>query len=300
MQKVLVVGGTGMLGHKLVSTLGSSSTLDVHCTVRVPPTDPFRVPAVSYHTGVDVGSGSSRLRDVLEATSPDVVVNAIGAIKQKDLYSAIDETFYLNANLPHLLALLNPNPGGRVIHFSTDCVFRGDRGGYTEDDVPDVTDLYGRSKACGEMAYGPHLTIRTSIIGFELAGHLGLLSWFFKQPRGSALRGFTRAIYSGLPTVTLSRTVRELIEGEVPLTGLYQVASEPISKYELLRKVNEAFGLEHTIRRDDSLSMDRSLNDSRYRAATGTTRPGWDELVRELVADYQSNPYASVYSSLPD
>lgn len=295
--RVLVAGGTGMLGHKLAHVLGADPGLRVHATVRRPPPPGFAAPAVRYHAGVELSGGTGALAAVLRELAPDVVVNAVGAIKQKDLYAAVDESFFLNGSLPHLLALLNPNPAGRVIHFSTDCVFRGDRGAYTEADPPDALDLYGRSKAVGEVGYGPHLTLRTSIIGWEAAGHLGLLSWFLGHPRGAELRGFTRAVYSGLPTVTLAGTVLRLIRDFPGLRGLYHAASEPITKYDLLARVNEALGLGYRLVPDASLEMDRSLDDGRFRAATGTPRPGWNELVRELADDLDSLPYRARYRS---
>ncbi|HEU0015787.1 MAG TPA: sugar nucleotide-binding protein [Longimicrobium sp.] len=298
MTRVLVVGGTGMLGHKLVQVLGADPALEVHATVRRPPPREFAAAAASYHPDVEIAYGSPRLRAVLERLAPDVVVNAAGAIKQKDLYAAVDETFYLNATLPHLLALLNPNPDGRLVHVSTDCTFRGDRGGYTEADPADAEDLYGRSKAAGEVDYGRHLTLRTSIVGPEISGHLSLIGWFLSQPRGSTLPGYTSAIYTGLPTVTLSRTIHRLVRDGVPLSGLYHVASEPVDKCSLLRRVNGALGLGHTLVPDDSAPMDRSLDDTRFREATGTARPGWDELVAEMVEDLRSLPYERGYPAL--
>lgn len=294
MTRVLVVGGTGMLGHKLVQVLGADLALDLHATVRRAPPPELAGGRVTYHPGVEVAYGSPRVREVLEALRPDVVVNAVGAIKQKDLHLAADETLFLNGAFPHLLAL--HNPGGRVIHVSTDCVFRGDRGGYTEAERPDAEDLYGRSKAMGEVDYGRHLTLRTSIIGPELSAHLGLLGWFFSQPRGSVLRGFTHAIYSGLPTVVLSRTIHRLIRDTAPLSGIYHVASEPIDKNTLLQRLNEALELGHTILPDDSLRIDRSLDDRRFREATGTPRPSWSELVAEVADDVRL--YSSVYPAL--
>jgi dTDP-4-dehydrorhamnose reductase len=294
-RKVLVVGGTGMLGHKLAHVLGADPALEVHATVRRPPPAAFAAPGVRYHEGVDLGAGSRAVAPLMEALAPDVVVNAVGAIKQKDLYAAMDETFFLNASLPHLLALLNPNPAGRVVHFSTDCVFTGERGGYRDSDAPDALDLYGRSKACGEIGYGRHLTLRTSIIGFEPAGQLGLLSWFLNQPPGSELRGFTGAIYSGLPTVTLSRTVRSLIHDHPELTGVYQVASEPISKFDLLVRLGRALGVDHRLVPVDEPRIDRSLDDERFRRDTGTRRPDWDTLVAELAEDFGSLPYREHY-----
>lgn len=297
-RKVLIVGGTGMLGHKLAHVLGAADDFEVHATVRRPPPAEFAAPGVRYHEAPDLSGGARAAAVPLEALRPDVVVNAVGAIKQKDLYAAVDETFFLNGTLPHLLALLNPNKDATVVHFSTDCVFRGDRGNYRQDEAPDAQDLYGRSKAVGEVGYGKHLTLRTSIVGFETHGHLGLLSWFLRQPPGSRLKGFRRAIYSGLPTATLSRTVLDLLRRPEPITGLWQVASEPIDKFTLLLRLNDALGLGHRLEPDDALVIDRSLDDAPFRAATGTARPGWDALVAELADDFRSLPYAGVYGAL--
>jgi dTDP-4-dehydrorhamnose reductase len=294
--RLLVLGGNGMLGHKLVHVLGSDPRHEVHATVRRPIDPPFAHPAVTYHTDIDLSPASGGLASVLGRVRPDVVINAAGAIKQKDLEATFHESFFMNATLPHLIPLL-ADGDVRVVHFSTDCVFRGDRGGYSEADRPDVEDLYGRSKACGELDYGRHLTIRSSIIGFELGAHLGLLAWLFSQPRCSTLRGFRRAIYSGLPTCTLARTVAHVLVSYPDLTGLYHVASTPISKLDLLERVSRAFDLGHSFVPDDDVAIDRSLDDTRFRTATTLPRPDWDSLVAELVADYESLPYADIYEA---
>ena len=292
--RVLILGGTGMLGHKLAQVFAADGGWEVHATVRSgPPPAPFAPQGVVYHAGVELGSADGVAR-ILDTVAPEVVLNAVGAIKQKDLKSAVDATFFVNGTLPHLPALLAPAPC-RVVHFSTDCVFRGDRGMYTEAERPDAEDLYGRSKAMGEIDYGPHLTLRTSIIGWELAGHLGLLGWMLRQPPGSTLNGFHRAVYSGLPTITLSRTVLSLLRDHPELRGLYHVASEPIDKLSLLRRVSGALGLGHTFVPSDAVVMDRSLDDARFRGATGTARPGWDALVDDLARDFASLPYDHIY-----
>ncbi|MGH9370277.1 MAG: dTDP-4-dehydrorhamnose reductase family protein [Vicinamibacterales bacterium] len=293
-QRVLILGATGMLGHKLCEVLGGTPELEVHATTRGGPGEVV-AHGIELHAGIDLSGGTARLATLLDRLVPDVVVNAVGAIKQKDLRAAIDETFFVNATLPHELALLNPNAGGRVVHFSTDCVFRGDRGAYRESDSPDVTDLYGRSKAVGEIAYGPHLTLRTSIVGFERQGHLGLLSWFVSHAPGTTVRGYTGAIYGGLPTVTLARTVRELLLRREPLRGLYHVASDPISKYDLLVRLNEALGLDIRVEPDHTVHIDRSLDDARFRGATGSPRPSWSTLVADLKQDYLEQDYEAVY-----
>lgn len=298
MTRVLLVGGSGMLGHRLALELAGRAGLDVHVTVRRPVPEPFRAVGVRYHEGVDLGSGSGPVARVLAELAPDVVLNAVGAIKQKDLAANVDQSFYLNGVLPHALALLNPNPAARVVHVSTDCVFRGNRGGYRQDEPPDAEDLYGRSKAIGELAYGRHLTLRTSIIGFELAGHLGLVSWFFRQPPGSRLRGYTAARYSGLTTGALSRVIVELLAGPQLPTGTWHLASVPISKFDLLGRLNAAFGLGHTLVPDDAVRVDRTLDDTPWRQLTGTARPDWSFLVDDLLTDWKRRPYAELYAAL--
>ncbi len=298
MTRVLIVGGSGMLGHRLALELAEQAGLDLHVTLRRQVPEPFRASGARYHQGVDLTAGTAPVARLLQELSPDIVLNAVGAIKQKDLGSNIDQAFFLNGTLPHALALLNPNPAARVIHVSTDCVFRGDRGGYRQEEPPDAEDLYGRSKAVGELAYGRHLTLRTSIIGFELAGHLGLVSWFFRQAPGSRVPGYTRARYSGLTTGALSRCIAELLAGPRIPTGVWHLASTPVSKFDLLSRLNAAFGLGHTLVPDETVSMDRTLDDSPWRRLTGTARPDWSALVDDLLADWKRWPYADIYAAL--
>ena len=295
MTRVLVVGGSGMLGHRAALAFAESGGFDLHISLRSPVRQPFAVASATYHTGVDLDSGSAALTRLLGAVSPDVIVNAIGAIKQKDLGASPDGTYFLNGTLPHLLALLNPNRDARVFHVSTDCVFQGTRGGYRESDQPDAEDLYGRSKAVGELDYGRHLTLRTSIVGFELAGHLGLVSWLFSQPRGAQVKGFRRAIYSGLTTGVLCRALVGFARDPGAPTGLWHYASTPIDKYTLLSRLNAAFDLGLTIEPDDSFVIDRSLDDARLRVRTGTTCPSWDDLITDLRRDWAAWPYEALY-----
>ena len=297
--KILILGGGGMLGHKLVQVLGADQALEVHTTVRQSPPREFLIAGVSYHDGVDLESDLARLKQVLGELAPDVVVNAVGAIKQYKLDSNPERAFWINGELPHLLPFFNPKPEARVIHFSTDCVFTGARGNYTESDRADALDVYGRSKACGEIDYGPHLTLRTSIIGFELREQRGLLAWLLSQPRGSTLRGYRRAIFSGLPTSVLSLLVRRIILEFPELSGLYHVASQPITKLDLLDRINTLFDLGHTILPDDSVVIDRSLSDVRFRTATNTTTPNWDVLIPQLLDDYRSLQYNQTYKISP-
>jgi dTDP-4-dehydrorhamnose reductase len=211
---------------------------------------------------------------------PHVVINCIGLIKQlaeaDDPLSAIP----INALLPHRLARLCDVAGARLVHMSTDCVFAGTKGMYTEADMSDAKDLYGRSKYLGEVDYPHAITLRTSIIGHELSGAHSLVGWFLAQ-QGS-VRGFRRAIFSGLPTVELARVIRDHVIPHPELRGLYHVSAEPINKFDLLTLVARAYGKTIDITPDDKLAIDRSLDSSRFRQATGYQPEPWPELVRRM------------------
>ncbi len=282
--KVLVLGGAGMLGHKIVQTLQDRHELT--CTLRGPAD---RYPAVPFLNGPHVVGGVdamdfTALEQLVGTHAPDVLINCVGVIKQRDAAKDAIPSIKINALLPHVLADWMSRHGGRVIHFSTDCVFNGKRGGYREEDPSDAEDLYGKSKYLGEVATTHALTLRTSIIGRELSHHASLLEWFLSQ-RGGAIKGFERVIYSGLTTNHLARLVGTLIEDHPQLNGLYQVASDPISKYDLLIGIRDAFGLDVDISPEDATVSDRSLVGQRFVEATGIATPPWADLIAELAAD---------------
>ncbi|MCI0477763.1 MAG: SDR family oxidoreductase, partial [Anaerolineales bacterium] len=233
--------------------------------------------------GVDALNFASVTRAFAQV-KPDVVINCIGIIKQ--LKQAHDPLFSiaLNALFPHQLADLCAATGARLFHISTDCVFSGRKGNYTETDISDAYDLYGRTKFLGEVDRPGCLTIRTSIIGRDFAKNDALLEWFLAH-RGGKVQGYTRAIYTGFPTQTLARIMGELIEKHPNLSGLYQVASAPISKYELLVKLRAAMKLNLTIEPQSEFFCDRSLSAARFVAATGCVIPTWDEMVAEIAND---------------
>jgi dTDP-4-dehydrorhamnose reductase len=165
---------------------------------------------------------------------------------------------------------------------STDCVFSGNQGGYVESDISDAVDVYGRSKFLGEV-YSPNsITLRTSIIGHELRSANGLICWFLKQE--NQIKGFSRAIFSGLPTCELARVISEFVIPNPDLMGLYHVAAEPISKYDLLMLVNQEYGKGIEIVKDENLVIDRSLNADRFKLHAGYEVPTWPQLIAEMHA----------------
>lgn len=290
-KRILVLGGEGMLGHKMFQVLGErfAGTL---ATIRGAVADPpynriplFAADRVLEHLDVmDWNDVATRLT----AMKPSVIVNCVGVIKQREAANEAVPTITINALLPHRLSELLAGWGGRLFHVSTDCVFSGTKGNYTEDDVCDATDLYGKTKALGEVKGANALTLRTSIIGRELSSHRSLLDWFLAQD-GATVRGFTRVLYSGVTTNYLAGLIGDLIETESPLSGLYQVAGDPIPKHDLLCLLRDAYGLQVTIVPDVSEVSDRTLRGDRFVAATGRRTPPWPALVHELASD--TTPY---------
>jgi dTDP-4-dehydrorhamnose reductase len=224
------------------------------------------------------------LEALLRNLAPQVVVNCVGVIKQRSAAKSPIPSIRINALFPHLLAECLARQGSRLIHFSTDCVFSGRKGNYAEDDPSDAEDLYGKTKFLGEVATPNALTLRTSIIGRELSQFASLLDWFLAQ-RGKTVRGFARVIYSGLTTNYLAKLVGDLIVDQPALHGLYQLASDPISKYDLLSMLRDAFGLDVELERETETVSDRSLDGTRFAAETGIRTPAWADLVEALAAD---------------
>jgi dTDP-4-dehydrorhamnose reductase len=282
--RVLIMGCGGMLGHKLLGVL--AERFETWGTVRAvsgalqraPGFRPDRVIA-----GVNADAFDSIVRTFAQVR-PDVVVNCIGIIKQRPEAKDPVHSLRTNALFPHQLHQLCLAAGSRLIHISTDCVFSGRKGRYLETDDPDATDLYGRSKLLGEVTEGGGLTLRTSIIGRELSSANGLLEWFLSN-RGRTVRGFARAVFSGLPTVVLAELIGDIVEHHAALSGLYHVGADPIDKYELLRLFDRAFETGIEIQRDDSVAVDRSLDSSRFRQQTGFVPKDWPALVARMAED---------------
>ena len=280
---VLVLGATGMLGHQAAQVLGEQ--FEVHGTVR----DPERAAAHGLNAplhGFDAARPET-LAGVLDATGAGVVVNCIGIVKQLEAASLPIPSIAINSLFPHQVAALCEARGTRLVHVSTDCVFSGELeppARYTEDDPPDARDLYGRSKLLGEVTDGGALTLRTSIIGWELERASGLLEWLASQA-GTRVRGFARAYFSGLTTRALAGVMAAVISDAPDLRGLYHVAAEPISKYDLLVALDEALGLGCTVERVEEPRINRALDPTRFVQATGFEIPSWESMISEYARE---------------
>jgi dTDP-4-dehydrorhamnose reductase len=273
--RVLILGGDGMLGRKLRRVLAGRH--DVQATVRRRTSDEPGLIA-----GPDVRD-FARLRDLVAELRPEVVVNAVGVVKQRREAADAEIAIEVNALFPQRLARLCSSVGARLLHFSTDCVFSGRKGRYRESDLPDPPDLYGRSKLLGELG-APHLTLRSSIIGLEHGRQQGLVEWFLAS-RG-VVSGYRGAIYSGLTTAEMARLVDRLLVAHRDLAGLFHVASEPIDKCSLLSRLACELGREDVrIEPADEPRCDRSLDGRTFAEATGYVAPSWEAMLRELAQE---------------
>jgi dTDP-4-dehydrorhamnose reductase len=282
--RVLILGGDGMLGHRLFEHLREDHEVRVTLRRELAAYEFFGLfsPKNSY-AGVEARD-VDRLLEVVAAFRPEAIVNAIGIVKQRPAAEEVIPSLEINALLPHRLALLCRAAGARLVHMSTDCVFSGRRGNYTEKDLSDATDLYGRTKFLGEVHDPGCVTLRSSIIGLELTRKSGLIEWFLAQ-RGE-IRGFTHAIYTGLTTAEMSRVIERVLVETPDLSGVWQVASEPISKHDLLVKFSEVLGRQDIrVKPDDSVRIDRSLSGVAFEEATGYHAPAWEEMLTELAVD---------------
>ncbi len=281
-KRVLVVGASGMLGNAVFRLFSQSPGYKAFGSVRSSAARRLLPIGLQDNiiTGVNV-ENIDRLINLFSVVRPDIVINCVGLVKQMVDSDDPLATIPINALLPHQLARLCKVSHARLVHLSTDCIFSGTKGGmYTESDTSDATDLYGRSKYLGEVDYPHAITLRTSIIGHELEGTRSLVDWFLSQE--VSVKGFKRAIFSGLPTVEVARVIRDQVIPHPELHGLYHLSASPINKFELLGLVAEIYGKSIKIIADETLVIDRSLNSERFRHATGFFPKPWPQLISSM------------------
>jgi len=277
--KILVIGATGMLGNTLFRFLTDNSVSnEVLGTIRSSGNlnlfdDKYRNCLIS---NIDIENHDS-LVNLLSNIRPDVVINCAGIIKQLKNASDPLPVISINAYYPHKLAKLCSLLDARLIHISTDCVFSGRKGGYKEEDECDASDLYGLSKNIGEVKYDNCLTIRTSMIGHELNSSNSLVDWFLHQE--GQVNGYSKAIFSGLPTVELANVINSYILPDSDLHGLYHVSAEQISKFDLLNLVSKIYNKKITIINDENVVINRSLDSAKFKKITGYVPPDWEKLI---------------------
>ena len=278
--RVLVLGASGMLGNAMLRVMSDQDGWAVYGTLRSSNSAlQALAPRAQLLHGIHADQPDS-LMAAFTHSRPQVVINCVGLVKQ--LASSDDplEAIPINALLPHRLAKLCELAQARLVHISTDCVFSGSKGKYIESDMPDAEDLYGRSKLLGEVSDRHAITLRTSIIGHELGRDYGLIGWFLSQQ--GRVKGYTEAIFSGLPTRELARVVRDIVIPKTDLHGLYHLAAEPISKHDLLQIVNRVYGKALQIEPDERVKINRSLDATRFKEASGYVPPAWPDLIAQM------------------
>lgn len=286
--RILVIGGSGMLGHKLVQQW--KDRFDVWTTLKGKFDDYKRFEL--FNSEKTIGQVDAENFDTVEkaiaTVKPDIVFNAVGIIKQLDSSKNVIKTLTINSIFPHRLAEIARKFNFRLINISTDCVFDGKKGNYKEEDISNATDVYGKSKNLGEVIGENCLTLRTSIIGRELQTNHSLVEWFLKN-RGAKVKGYLNAVYSGFPTIVLADIIADLIENHKDLSGLYHVSAEPINKFELLKLINEAYEAAIEIEPFEDFWIDRSLDSTKFRTETGFQPASWTEMIKQMADD--QTPY---------
>ncbi len=271
-----------MLGSTLIRWFSRNPTWEVFGSIRS-DVHPGELQNLASKAKIILGVDTANLESIAKAFSvakPEIVINCIGIIKQNPALEDPSVTIQINSVFPHCLAKIASISNARLIHVSTDCVFSGKVGNYSEKDIPDAEDLYGRSKLLGEVKFPNSVTLRTSMIGHELGEGRSLINWFLAQD--GCISGYQKAVFSGFPTVELARIIEDFVINNSHLHGLYHVSADPISKYELLSLVAEKYGKKNKIIPDKNYVIDRSLNSSLFRSLTGFFPRSWTNMIETM------------------
>jgi dTDP-4-dehydrorhamnose reductase len=281
--KILILGGDGMIGHKMAQVL-SNFNHQIIVSIR----EQRELTKQCFSSQVKVFFNDFLKENVftfLDRVNPDVIINAIGITIRRGVNDHVSNAIYINSYFPHQLANWAGIHNKRLIHFSTDCVFSGSEGSYSEDTNPNALDYYGKTKGLGEVFSKNAITLRSSMIGPELFNKTELFEWVINN-KEKEINGFSRVIYSGVTTVYMARLVADLIENHKDLSGIYNIASNPISKFELLHLINDNFDLGLVINKDQSIISNKTLDSSKIDNELGIKSSNWNELIIELKKDY--------------
>ena len=223
-----------------------------------------------------------KTKKIIKSVKPDILINCLG-ITNKEITNnpkQIEKFIIINSLFPHWLQRLCSNIDARLIHFSTDCIFSGKKGFYSEKDIPDPPDIYGRSKLLGELNYENTLTIRKSVIGHELASKNGLLEWFLAQ--NNCVQGYKNVIFSGITVLELARLIDTYIIPRSDLKGILNISGQSISKFDLLKILANVYNKSIEIIPNESMNINRTLNGSQFNKLTGYRISPWSSLIKSM------------------
>lgn len=283
--RICILGASGMLGHKLWKSL-SVHFPNAYATIRGCRDDYKKFNLFKNDDQVIEKIDALNFPDfekVLDKIKPEIILNCIGITKRREEINNLAVSITLNALFPHQLAAWGAKNNAKVVNFSTDCVFDGKIGHYTEESMTSAGDTYGKTKAIGELKEGNTLTLRSSFIGTELLPGSELLEWFLAQ--SGIVRGYRNTSYSGFTTLELCRIVEKLLIDFPQARGLYNISSEPISKFDLLMLIKKKMNLDIEIIPDDNFFCDRSLDSSKFRKEFSYTPPTWEKMIDELAIE---------------
>ncbi len=282
--KVLILGSDGMIGHKIAQSLNDECELILSSRKSISlDTIGVKRGKILFHDLI-----TDNLDSMLKKIFPDLIINCAGITTRRGVKDNIQNTRLLNSDIPHKLDSWANLNSKKLIHFSTDCVFSGSRGNYLDNDISDANDTYGKTKAAGEVNSFNTLTIRCSMIGRELYNFTELFEWLVKN-KNKNIDGYSKVFYSGITTVRMGKIISKIIKEDINLTGIYNISSIPISKFDLLHKLSNAFGLNVDITENKNIKSNKVLNSKKFAEITGIKTPDWDDLISEFVEDCGKN-----------
>lgn len=283
--RILILGGDGMLGHQLYQHLSANHFVKVTLHQDFSHYASHNIfSEQNSFCKIDIRNHQS-LEEVFADFKPEAVINAIGLIKHRPSTKDVLLNLEVNALFPHRLSLLCKLIGARLVHMSTDCVFDGRKGGYLESDYTNAEDVYGKTKFLGELHEAHTITLRTSIIGFELNHKQGLMEWVISQK--GQVKGFKNATYTGFTTLEMARIIERVLINYPNEFGLFQVASEVINKYELICLMARLFELNLDIIEDENFTCYRHLNGEKFNKTFNYVPPSWYDMIAELAEIYR-------------
>ena len=283
--KIYILGISGMLGSKLFQEF-LKKKYEVRGSIRTIPKK-FLIYKSNIDSNIDVNNMLKLKKKILKF-KPDFIINSIGVIKQKVDQFEEKNIFYINSVFPYELYKISNMINSKLIHFSTDCVFDGKKGNYNEQSISNAYDIYGISKSLGELNFKNSLTIRTSIIGHELNSKNSLLEWFL-QLRKKKCYGYADAYFSGMPTIEIFNFLENFILKNKKISGIYNLSSSKISKYNLLKKISNIYSKKIKIVKSKKLKIDRSLNSNKIKKLVNYKCPSWDDLIKNMYINHNKD-----------
>jgi len=287
--RILILGADGMIGHKIAQSLEDFELILAS-----------RKSISSKSIGVINGKMvlhnliTDSLDLLLDSTTPDIIINCAGITTRRGVEDNIVNTGLVNSDLPHKLDSWANLNSKKLIHFSTDCVFSGNKGNYLDNDFADAEDIYGKSKALGEVNSPNTLTIRCSMIGRELYNFTELFEWLIKN-KNKKIEGYSKVLYSGITTVRMGKILNQILKKNLNLSGIYNISSTPISKFDLLVKLSNAFNLNVEVKQNINNKSNKVLISEKFTEITGIYPPNWDDLIPEFKEDCEK--YKSLYKN---